>query len=75
MIMIPNIKSLLWHAYDLDKQGISQSNIYMMGVFIAVVFARNLGITKDEIYGEMMRQWKEIDNQLGENTMGHAIDE
>mgnify|MGYP003133173888 FL=1 len=73
--MIPNIKQLLWHAYDLEYQGESQSNIYMMGIFIAVVFARNLGKTKDEIYGEMMRQWKEIDNQLGENTMGNAIDE
>lgn len=73
--MLPNIKSLLWHAYDLDKQGEPQSNIYMMGVFIAVIFARNLGITKDEIYGEMLRQWKEVDNQLNENTMGDAIEE
>ena len=47
----------------------------MMGVFIAVVFARNLGLTKDDIYGEMLRQWKEIDNQLNEDTMGPAIDE
>jgi|TARA_R100000734_G_C3319158_1_gene114452 hypothetical protein len=70
-----NIKKLLWYAYDLDNQGEPQTNIYMMGVFIAVVFARNLGLTKDDIYGEMLRQWKEIDNQLNEDTMGPAIDE
>ena len=70
-----NIKKLLWYAYDLDNQGEPQSNIYMRGVFIAVVFARNLGLTKNDIYGEMIRQWKEIDNQLNEDTMGTAIDE
>jgi len=70
-----NIKKLLWYAYDLDNQGEPQINIYMMGVFIAVVFARNLGLTKNDIYGEMIRQWKEIDNQLNEDTMGNAIDE
>ena len=73
--MTANIKKLLWYAYDLDAQGEPQSNIYMMGVFIAVVFARNLGKTKEDIYGEMLRQWTEIDSQLGENTMGNAIDE
>jgi hypothetical protein len=70
-----NIKKLLWYAYDLDNQGEPQINIYMMGVFIAVVFARNLKLSKDEIYGEMLRQWTEIDNQLNEDTMGPAIDE
>lgn len=73
--MEANIKKLLWYAYDLDQQGEPQSNIYMMGVFIAVVFARNLGKSKEDIYGEMLRQWTEIDSQLGENTMGNAIDE
>ncbi len=73
--MTANIKKLLWYAYDLDAQGEPQSHIYMMGVFIAVVFARNLGKTKEDIYGEMLRQWTEIDSQLGENTMGNAIDE
>ena len=73
--MEANIKKLLWYAYDLDQQGEPQSNIYMMGVFIAVVFVRNLGKSKEDIYGEMLRQWTEIDSQLGENTMGNAIDE
>jgi hypothetical protein len=73
--MEANIRKLLWYAYDLDAQGEPQSNIFMMGVFIAVVFARNLGKSKEDIYGEMLRQWTEIDSQLGENTMGNAIDE
>jgi len=74
-MMESNIKKLLWYAYDLDQQGEPQSNIYMMGIFIAVVFARNLGLTKDDVYGELLRHWKEIDNQLNEDTMGNAIDE
>lgn len=75
MMMVANIKKLLWYAYDLDQQGVPKSDIYMMAVFIAVVFARNLGYSKDQIYGEMLRQWKEIDNQLDENTMGTPIEE
>lgn len=74
-MMESNIKKLLWYAYDLDQQGEPQSNIYLMGIFIAVVFARNLGLTKDDVYAEMLRHWKEIDNQLNEDTMGNAIDE
>jgi len=74
-MMESNIKKLLWYAYDLDQQGEPQSNIYMMGIFIAVVFARNIGLTKDDVYGELLRHWKEIDKQLEEDTMGPAIDE
>ena len=74
--MNANIKKLLWYAYDLDQQGEPASNIFMMGLFIAIVFARNLGYSKDRVYGELLRQWKEVDNQLGENTMAaNAIDE
>lgn len=73
--MNSNIKKLLWFAYDLDNQGEPPSHIYMMGIFIAVVFARNLGLTKDDVYGELLRHWREIDTQLGEDTMGTAIDE
>ena len=68
--MDANIKKLLWYAYDLDQQGEAASNIYMMGLFIAIVFARNLGYSKDRVYGELLRQWKEVDHQLGEDTMG-----
>mgnify|MGYP001384584294 FL=1 len=68
--MDANIKKLLWYAYDLDQQGEPASNIYMMGLFIAIVFARNLGYSKDRVYGELLRQWTEVDNQLNENTMG-----
>tara|TARA_R100000353_G_scaffold53106_1_gene42469 strand:- start:22456 stop:22680 length:225 start_codon:yes stop_codon:yes gene_type:complete len=68
--MEANIKKLLWYAYDLDQQGEPASNIFMMGIFIAIVFARNLGYSKDRVYGELLRQWKEVDNQLGEDTMG-----
>jgi hypothetical protein len=68
--MEANIKKLLWYAYDLDQQGESASSIFMMGIFIAIVFARNLGYSKDRVYGELLRQWKEVDNQLNEDTMG-----
>ena len=71
-----NVKKLLWYAYDLDASGESKSNIYMMGIFISIVFARNLGISKDAVYGELLRQWMEVDKQLGETTVGgDAIDE
>tara|TARA_Y100001973_G_C5133606_1_gene299122 strand:+ start:568 stop:792 length:225 start_codon:yes stop_codon:yes gene_type:complete len=74
--MEPNVKKLLWFAYDLASSGESKSNIYMMGVFIAIVFARNLGLSKDAVYGELLRQWMEVDKQLGETTVGgDAIDE
>tara|TARA_R100000149_G_C5841579_1_gene113412 strand:- start:290 stop:514 length:225 start_codon:yes stop_codon:yes gene_type:complete len=74
--MNDNIKKLLWHAYDLDQQGEPEPNIFMMGLFIAVVFARNLGYSRDRVYGELIRQWTEVDNQLGKDTMSsHTIDE
>jgi hypothetical protein len=74
--MEPNVKKLLWFAYDLASSGESKSNIYMMGIFIAIVFARNLGLSKDAVYGELLRQWMEVDKQLGETTVGgDAIDE
>ena len=46
-----NVKKLLWYAYDLAASGESKSNIYMMGIFIEIVFARNLVISKDAVYG------------------------
>ena len=67
--MDANVKKLLWYAYDLDQQGEPASKIYMMGIFIAIVFARNLGYSRDRVYGELLRQWKEVDNQLGEDSM------
>ena len=67
--MNQDVKKLLWYAYDLDQSGEPASNIYMMAIFIAIVFARNLGYTKDRVYGELLRQWKEVDNQLGEDSM------